>query len=88
MPDNEPTPNQSAPEQPAPAPSPAPNAAAPPPVQNSTPNSAPQTQKGYAKRPLWQWVVLYIVIAIILYGAVYLLFFSGHSATGTGGYNY
>lgn len=30
--------------------------------------------KGYGKRPLWQWVLLYVVIAIVVYGLVYLLF--------------
>lgn len=27
------------------------------------------------KRPVWQWVVFYVLIALILYGAVYYLFF-------------
>jgi predicted lipoprotein with Yx(FWY)xxD motif len=31
-------------------------------------------KSGYGKRPLWQWIALYIVIAIIVYGAVYYLF--------------
>jgi hypothetical protein len=26
---------------------------------------------GYGKRPLWQWLVLYAVIAVVVYGAVY-----------------
>lgn len=43
--------------------------------------------KSYSKRPLWQWVLLYVVLAIIVYGAIYLLFIrqSGGS-TGTFGY--
>jgi hypothetical protein len=28
-------------------------------------------QDGYGKRPLWQWVLLYIVIGVVIYGAVY-----------------
>jgi len=28
----------------------------------------------YSKRPLWQWIVLYVVIAIIVYGALYYIF--------------
>jgi len=44
--------------------------------------------KGYGKRPLWQWVLLYVVVAIVVYGAVYLIFFSHGTAgsTGTPGY--
>jgi len=54
----------------------------------STNQPTPVPQKGYGKRPLWQWIVLYIVIAAVLYTAVYLLFFSGHSAGGVGSGNY
>jgi len=54
---------------------------------DETPQQAPNTPgKGYGKRPLWQWVLLYIVIAIVVYGLVYLLFFND-SGTG-GGLNY
>jgi len=28
----------------------------------------------YAKRPIWQWVALYIVVGAIVYGALYLFF--------------
>lgn len=28
----------------------------------------------YGKRPLWQWVVIYLVIGAIAYGAIYYLF--------------
>ena len=31
---------------------------------------------GYNKRPLWQWVALYAVIGLIVYGAIYYLFLS------------
>ena len=30
-----------------------------------------QQSTGYGKRPLWQWLVLYLVIAVVVYGAVY-----------------
>jgi nitrite reductase (NO-forming) len=30
-----------------------------------------QKQGNYGKRPLWQWLVLYLVIAVVVYGAVY-----------------
>ncbi len=46
---------------------------------------APSTKptKGYGKRPVWQWVVIYLVVAVIVYGLVYLLFI--HKSSGTGG---
>lgn len=33
--------------------------------------------KRYGKRPLWQWVAIYLVVGAIVYGLVYLIFFSG-----------
>lgn len=33
-----------------------------------------ESSKGYGKRPLWQWVVVYLVLAVIVYGLVYYLF--------------
>jgi nitrite reductase (NO-forming) len=30
-----------------------------------------EEKKGYAKRPLWQWITVYLVIAVVLYGAFY-----------------
>ncbi|HVV67223.1 MAG TPA: hypothetical protein VHB72_04110 [Candidatus Saccharimonadales bacterium] len=47
--------------------------------------------KGYGKRPMWQGIVLYVVIAIIVYGLIYLLFIhksGGSSGGNTGGYGY
>ncbi len=32
---------------------------------------SPQPSSGYGKRPMWQWVVLYVVIAAIVYGLIY-----------------
>lgn len=31
--------------------------------------------KGYGKRPVWQWVVIYLVLAVIVYGLIYYFFF-------------
>jgi len=31
---------------------------------------------GYGKRPLWQWILLYVVIAGVLYGIVYYFVFA------------
>src|SRR5258706_2763927 len=37
---------------------------------------------GYGKRPLWQWIAIYAVVGIIIYGAAYYFLFSKK-----GGYN-
>ena len=44
-----------------------------------------QNQKNYSygKRPLWQWILIYIVIAGIVYGLIYYFFFMKN-----GGYTY
>lgn len=34
----------------------------------------PQEKNSYGKRPMWQWIVIYLVIAVVLYGAFYYLF--------------
>lgn len=34
----------------------------------------------YGKRPMWQWVIFYLIIAGVLYGGVYYFFFSKNSA--------
>jgi hypothetical protein len=30
---------------------------------------------GYGKRPMWQWILLYIIVGGIVYYLIYLLFF-------------
>jgi hypothetical protein len=42
--------------------------------------------KGYHKRPVWQWVVLYVVLAIIIYGLIYLIFIHKSGTTSSSGY--
>lgn len=37
--------------------------------------------KGYGKRSVWQWVLLYIIVAIVLYGLAYLIFFHKSGTT-------
>jgi hypothetical protein len=51
------------------------------------PSKTPESKKpkGYGKRPLWQWVAIYLVVAVIVYFLIYLLFFHNGSSTG-GGY--
>lgn len=46
-----------------------------------------QSTKGYGKRPLWQWIVLYLIIGGILYFLIYYFFFQGNSSDG-GIYSY
>lgn len=38
---------------------------------------------GYGKRPFWQWLVIYFVFGVIIYGAIYYFFINKK-----GGYNY
>lgn len=38
------------------------------------PDSQQENQKpakGYGKRPVWQWVVIYLIIGAIVYGLIY-----------------
>ncbi len=48
------------------------------------PSQAPQKQpdSGYGKRPVWQWVVLYLVVGAIVYGLLYYFFFRGNGGAG------
>ncbi len=46
-------------------------------------NEYDQKKYGYGKRPLWQWIVLYVIIGGVIYGLVYYFFFANK-----GGYNY
>ncbi len=42
----------------------------------------------YGKRPLWQWVLIYVVIGAILYGLIYYLVIAkrgGQGGTGSTG---
>jgi flagellar basal body-associated protein FliL len=41
-----------------------------------------KSPKGYGKRPLWQWILIYIVVAVVVYGLIYLLFIKGGSTSG------
>jgi plastocyanin len=42
-----------------------------------------KTATNYGKRPLWQWVVLYVVVAVAIYGLVYYFVLAKRG----GGYN-
>lgn len=43
---------------------------------------APTTNGGYNKRPLWQWILVYLILGAIIYGAIYYFFLSKNN-----GYN-
>src|SRR5581483_1437082 len=46
----------------------------------------PTKRYGYGKRPLWQWIVLYLLIGGIAYAVIYYVFFtkgSGYSYKGS-----
>jgi hypothetical protein len=40
-------------------------------------------KKGYGKRPLWQWIAIYIVIGGILYAGVYYFVIARKSVYGS-----
>jgi flagellar basal body-associated protein FliL len=39
--------------------------------------------KGFGKRSLKQWIIIYVILAIIVYALVYFVFI--HKSTSTGG---
>ena len=49
---------------------------------NPSTASTNQSKPGYGKRPLWQWVLLILVVGGVLYGVVYFAFMykGGYSA--------
>lgn len=54
--------------------------------ENNKPTDKPS--KGYGKRPVWQWVVIYLIAAVIIYGLIYFFFIrdTGNSSSGGLGY--
>lgn len=40
-------------------------------------------EEGYGKRPMWQWVVIYLVVGLVVYGAIYYFVLAKK-----GGYSY
>lgn len=45
------------------------------------PNNQPPKSGGYGKRPVWQWVVIYLIAAAIVYTLIYFLFIKGDGST-------
>jgi hypothetical protein len=52
-------------------------------VEQIPPSPQQPPKKGYGKRPIWHWVVLYVVAAVVIYGLIYY-FFLRDSAGGNG----
>ncbi|HVE80992.1 MAG TPA: hypothetical protein VNA68_02545 [Candidatus Dormibacteraeota bacterium] len=50
-------------------------------------NNQPAKGGGYGKRPLWQWILLYLVVGGALYYVIYVLFIAGGQGNGAG-YSY
>jgi hypothetical protein len=54
---------------------------------------ASDTHEGYGKRPLVQWILIYVVIAAVLYGGYYIFADKGYNSanvpanTNSGNYN-
>jgi hypothetical protein len=46
------------------------------------PQNDSQPTKGYGKRPTWQWIVIYLVVAAIVYGLVYYFFIRDTGGSG------
>lgn len=47
---------------------------------------AEEEKKGYGKRPLWQWVVIYLIVGAIIYGLFYYFVLAkrgGYTATSS-----
>ncbi len=42
------------------------------------------TKSSYGKRPLWQWILLYVIIGAVVYAGIYYFFIKNKS----GGYSY
>ncbi|MBI4426035.1 MAG: hypothetical protein HY567_00495 [Candidatus Kerfeldbacteria bacterium] len=42
-----------------------------------------QNPSGYGKRPLWQWIVIYLVVGGVIYGAIYYFAIAKKGGYGT-----
>jgi len=40
-------------------------------------------KSAYGKRPLWQWIVLYVVVGVIVYGVIYYVFMHKQNSYST-----
>jgi flagellar basal body-associated protein FliL len=44
--------------------------------------------KCYGKRSMKQWIVIYLVVAIIVYAIIYFVFIHKSGSSGSGGFGY
>lgn len=44
--------------------------------------------KGYGKHSVKFWVLVYVAVAIVVYGLIYYFFMRDSGNNGTGGYSY
>lgn len=49
-------------------------------AQDSEPEKKPS--KGYGKRSRKQWIIIYVVVAIVVYGLIYLVFIRKSGSSG------
>ena len=45
----------------------------------------PNGSKGYGKRSVWAWIGIYIIVAIVVYGAIYLVYKKIHASNSGSG---
>ena len=48
-------------------------------------STQPAKKGGYGKRPLWQWILLYVIIGGVIYYVIYYFFFMSHGNAGGSG---
>lgn len=41
--------------------------------------SSKKPNNNYNKRPMWQWVVLYLIVGAIVYGVIYYILIANNS---------
>jgi hypothetical protein len=46
-----------------------------------------QQAQGYGKRSIWQWVVIYLVVAAIVYGLIYYFIKANRNSNNNSGIN-
>ena len=44
--------------------------------------AAKPASKTYGSKPLWQWIVLYMLVGAVVYLIIYLWFFGGNGSGG------
>lgn len=53
--------------------------------QDQQPVANEPKKGGYGKRPIWQWVLIYLVVGGIIYYGVWYFALKGDGGYGTGG---